>query len=322
MRDLIGNTPLRRCSYLSSKFDTNVFIKEEYCNPGMSSKDRVALYMIEDAINFKKIKPGGTFVEASSGNTGYGIALLSREMGYKSKIFVSKSCSGEKIELLKSAGADVEICENSNGLSDFFSTQFLAQSYASNNYNTYFTNQYYNSSNIRAHYKTTGPEIWSQMFGSITHFIAGIGTGGTISGIGRYLKEKDEKISVLGVEPYGSILSHFLEYGKLPVLNRQLDPIEGIGRTFVPGTLDIKYVDKIYQIGVSESRTAAHKYKDKTGFIAGFSSAAILAMVEYYWKELMFKKSDNVVLLFPDHGSRYFSKLYRNIAGYEKILEN
>jgi cystathionine beta-synthase len=318
-RDFIGNTPIRRCDYLSSIYNTNIFIKEEFHNPGMSSKDRPALFMIEDAIRKGKIKPGGTFVEASSGNTGYGLAMIAKEMGYTAKIFVSKSCSLEKIEMLKSVGAKVEMCDNSNGLHDFYSTQFKAQSYAANNVNSYFTNQYYNSSNIRAHYKTTAPEIWEQMKGKVTHFIAGIGTGGTISGVGRFFKEKNSKVKIWGVEPIGSILSHFLTHRTLPEEYRSIEPIEGIGRTFIPGSLDINCVDKIFQIGLSDSKSAAQEYKNITGFLVGFSSAAIIGTLKKHINDLAFGPTDNVVLLFPDHGSRYLSKLYsKNSIANEK----
>lgn len=312
IRDFIGNTPIRRCDYLSKAYNTNIYIKEEFHNPGMSSKDRPALYMIDEAIQSRKIKSGGTFVEASSGNTGLGVAMIAKEMGYKSKIFVSKTCSAEKIDILISAGAEVEICDNSNGLHDFYSTQFRAQAYAANNANTYFTNQYYNSSNIKAHYRTTGPEIWKQMNGQVTHFIAGIGTGGTISGVGRYLKEKNKSVQIYGVEPVGSVLAYFLKHRILPEQPEPLEPIEGIGRTFIPGSLDINSVDEIFQIGISESQIAACDYKNNTGFLTGFSSAAVLATLERYENNLQLKDTDRIVILFPDHGSRYLTKLYKN----------
>ncbi|MHC8948984.1 PLP-dependent cysteine synthase family protein [Sphingobacterium hungaricum] len=310
IHELIGNTPLRKCGYLSTENKTNIYIKEEFHNPGMSSKDRPALYMIQDAIAKNKIKKGGEFVEASSGNTGLGIAMIANELGFKSTIFVSQTCSDEKIAMLESAGARVEICENSNGLHDFYSTQFKAQSYASNHPNAYFTNQYYNSGNIKAHYLTTGPEIWEQTKGKITHFIVGVGTGGTISGVGRYLKEQNKDIKIWGVEPSGSILSHFLEYGEVPDDNTKMEPIEGIGRTFVPGSFDGKYVDKIFQIGYQESADRAVSYRKDSGLLTGFSSAAVIAALDKYVEDMDFQPNDLVVLLFPDHGSRYISKLY------------
>ncbi|PRD54733.1 cystathionine beta-synthase [Sphingobacterium gobiense] len=308
--EFVGNTPLRHCDALSTRYHTNIFIKEEFHNPGKSAKDRPALFMIQDAIARKKIKPGGLFVEASSGNTGLGIALIAKKLGYRAKIFVSKSCSEEKIDLLIKAGADIEICENSSGLHDFNSTQFRAQSFAASHPNAYFTNQYYNTQNIRAHYKTTAPEIWKQTGGNITHFIAGVGTGGTISGVGRFLKEQHPNIHVWGVEPYGSILAHFLKHRTLPNNIVPFDPIEGIGRNFVPGSFDADYVDHIFQVNYRETKRIATEYYAQTDIMIGFSSAAVVASLERYANMMDFTTTDNVVLLFPDHGNRYISKLY------------
>lgn len=307
---MLGNTPIRRCPCLSSHFNTNIFIKEEFYNYGKSAKGRPAFFMIQEAITHNRIRPGGTFVEASSGNTGLAIAMLAKKMGYKSKIFISKNCSDEKIDLLIAAGAQIEICENSNGLKDFNSTQFRAQSFAANQSNAYFTDQYYNPENIRAHYETTGPEIWAQTGGRLTHFIAGIGTGGTISGVGRYLKQKSTKIKIWGIEPIGSILSHFLLHQKIPSDIEAFEAIEGIGRSFVPGTFDPSAVDLIYQVGREDAIAAGHTYAEETGIFAGFSSAAILAGLQKSLQLNPFLEDDCVVLLFPDHGDRYMSKLY------------
>lgn len=307
---LIGNTPIRRCDFLSALYNTNIFIKEEFHNLGMSSKDRPALYMIEDAIKKGRIKPGGTFVEASSGNTGLGITIIAKQMGYQAKIFVSKSCSQEKIDILTNAGAEIEICDNSNGLHDFHSTQFRAQSFAATHPNTYFTNQYYNTQNIRAHYRTTGPELWEQTDGKITHFLCGVGTGGTISGVGRYLKEQRSDICIWGIEPKGSILKHYLMNRSVPEEIRPFDGIEGIGRNFIPGSFDPQYIDEIFQVEQQETKDMASAYREKTGILSGFSSAAVLASLEKYNKEMKLNLTDTVVLFFPDHGSRYVSKLY------------
>lgn len=306
----IGNTPLRHCDALSTRYHTNIFIKEEFHNPGMSAKDRPALFMIKDAIAKKKIKPGGIFVEASSGNTGLGITLIAKKLGYHAKIFVSQSCSKEKIDLLIKAGANIEICENSNGLHNFNSTQFRAQSFASTHANAYFTNQYYNTQNIRAHYKTTGPEIWKQTVGNITHFIAGVGTGGTISGVGRYLKEQHSRIKVWGIEPNGSILGHFLRHRTLPTSVVPFDAIEGIGRNFIPGSFDAAYIDHIFQVDCQETKRIANEYYFQTGIMVGFSSAAVIASLDKYADRMGFATTDTVVLFFPDHGNRYISKLY------------
>lgn len=276
----------------------------------MSAKDRPALFMIQEAIASGKIRLGGTFVEASSGNTGLGITLIAKQLGYRSKIFVSKSCSEEKIANLRCAGAEIEICENSNGLHDFYSTQFRAQSYAATQDNAYFTNQYYNTQNIRAHYKGTGPELWQQTEGKITHFIAGVGTGGTISGAGRYLKERNTAIKIWGVEPNGSVLQQFLQDRTLPESVRPYDPIEGIGRNFVPGSFDADAVDEIFQVDGESTKKIAREYRNQTGNLTGFSSAAVLCCLEKYADKMNFKEDDVVVLFFPDHGSRYVSKLY------------
>ncbi|TDS10952.1 PLP-dependent cysteine synthase family protein [Sphingobacterium paludis] len=307
---IIGNTPIRKCEFLSSRYHSNIYIKEEFHNPGMSAKDRPAYYMIQDAINRNCISPGGTFVEASSGNTGLGIAMFAKQYGYRSKIFVSKSCSQEKIAILEAAGAEIEICDNSNGLGDFYSTQFKAQSYAATQPNAYFTNQYYNSQNIRAHYKTTGPEIWKQTDGQITHFLCGVGTGGTISGVGRYLKEQRPNVNIWGVEPAGSILQHYLDARSIPEQIAPFESIEGIGRNFVPGSFDPTPVDHIYQVTQEDTKTMARAYRTDTGILCGFSSAAVLACLQRYATGMHLKPTDTLVLLFPDHGSRYISKLY------------
>jgi len=323
VKNLIGNTPLRRNDRLSTRYNTNILIKEEFCNPGKSSKDRVAWFMLEDAINKKKITPNGVFVEASSGNTGISIALFAKKLGYKSKIFVSTSCSEEKIEILKSYGAAIQICDNSNGLHDFNSTQYLAQSFAANNPDTYFTNQYYNSNNIKAHYKTTGPELWEQTDGGITHVLIGVGTGGSISGVGRYLKEKNKNIKIWGVEPKNSVYTLFLDNKPFPQEEIKFDPIEGIGRTFIPGAFDRNVVDKIYQIGEKESRLTATLYKEETGDLLGFSSAAVLAALDFHFHKMNLKPNDQVVLFFPDHGNRYINKLYSlNSPTIHSLKEN
>ncbi|WP_437918113.1 PLP-dependent cysteine synthase family protein [Sphingobacterium sp. LRF_L2] len=310
---IIGNTPFRKCETLSQLYESQFFIKEEFHNPSMSAKDRPAFFMIREAIAKGQIKPGGTFVEASSGNTGLGIATFAKQLGYQSQIFVSKSCSSEKIDALRMAGARVEICENSNGLHDFYSTQFRAQSYAATHPNSYFTNQYYNPQNIRSHYKTTGPELWKQTAGQITHFIAGIGTGGTISGVGRYLKEQNPNITIWGVEPKGSILSEFLTTGAIPEQHATYDKIEGIGRSFIPGAFDRDVVDHIFQVDIEEAEVAARQYRQLTGSLVGYSSAALLASLQRHKEQMGLTKEQHIVLFFPDHGSRYVSKIYSDL---------
>ncbi len=307
---IVGNTSIRRCAYLSSIYNTNIFIKEEFHNAGMSSKDRPALFMIEEAIKNNKIRKNATLVEASSGNTGISIALLANKLGFKSRIFVPAKTSKEKIDILKSAGAVVVLCNNSNGLRDPESTQFCAQSYANSHPTSFFTNQYYNPQNINAHFATTGPEVWEQTGFRVTHFIAGIGTGGTLSGTGKFLKMKNKEVLIWGVEPIGSVLTAFLKTGQLPDNAMSFESIEGLGRNFVPGSFDPNYIDDIFQVGLEETKQAALEYRANAGFLAGYSSAALLATLNRYSKEMMLQPHHTVVLLFPDHGSRYLSKLY------------
>ncbi len=307
---VVGNTPMRKCRFLSYRYHTNVLVKEEFHNPGMSSKDRPALFMLKDAVRRGKIPPNGIFVEASSGNTGFSLAMFAKQMGYRSTIFVSRRTCAEKITLLKSVGADVEICENSNGFDDPHSTQFCAREYARNRSEAYFTDQYNNSENQHAHYSTTGPEIWEQTDGQVTHFIAGIGTGGTISGVGRYLKSKKKNIQIWGVEPKGSVLAAFLNTGTLPEKNNSFECIDGIGRNYIPRSFDPRFVDSIVQVGSTETNTMAHNYRRGAGILPGLSSAAVLAALDCYASRTQLDYQHTVVLLFPDHGSRYLSKLY------------
>lgn len=321
IKDFIGNTPLRKDENLSKRYKTNILIKEEFYNPGKSSKDRAAWFMVEDAIKRNKIIEGGTFVEASSGNTGISIAMIAKKLGYKARIFVSASCSEEKIELLDAYGAEIQRCDNSNGLHVFNSTQYLAQNYSSNHPNAYFTNQYYNSNNIKAHYKTTGPEIWKQTDGKVTHVLVGVGTGGSISGIGRYLKEQNEEIIIYGVEPKNSVYDLYMKNQPMPDDEVSFDSIEGIGRTFIPGAFDKNAVDQILQIEKEATISIAHSYREEFGDLLGFSSAAVLAAFDKYFDAMRLKESDQVVLFFPDHGNRYINKLYRDFKPIEEISE-
>ncbi|NGM61418.1 cysteine synthase family protein [Sphingobacterium sp. SGG-5] len=313
----IGNTPLRKNTYLSEKYQCTIYIKEEFCNLSKSSKDRPAWYMVKEAIAQKKIQPGGTFVEASSGNTGIGIARLAGELGYKAKVFVSKNCSREKLDMLKRYGACIEICENSHGMLDPQSTQYRAQEYAQKHTNAYYTNQYCNQANLQAHFETTGPEIWQQTAGKITHFFAGIGTGGTISGTGKFLKQQTPKIKICGIEPKGSVLSHYFKYGCLPVDDIPMERIEGIGRTFVPEVFDAAHVDMIYQVDLEESKHNALSYYKQQRELIGFSSAAVLAGLETHIQQHTFGKDAIVVLLFADHGERYKQVLYPDLPHTE-----
>jgi len=318
MIDQIGNTPLTKSETLSERYQCQIYIKEEFHNPGMSSKDRAALYMIRDAEIKNFLKPGYTIVEASSGNTGIGIALIARELGYKCHIFMSSKGSQEKVTLLNSMGAEVTICQNSNGPKDPNSSQARAKAYHEQHPRSYFCNQYFNQANIDAHYYMTGPEIWTQSLGKVSHIIAGVGTGGTISGLGRYFKERKPPVDILAVDPEGSILTNYHLNGIIDATPRKY-LIEGIGRHFIPGALDFSVIDQFIQVSDLEAVEAAHSFKKISGYLSGFSSAAVLAALDKLNQQRHFKKNDFVVLFFADHGNRYISKLY-NSSWLEKEL--
>lgn len=306
---LVGNTPLRKDLFLSDLWGCTVFIKEEFNSPlSMSSKDRVAFYMIQDALCKKNLKKGDILVEASSGNTGIGLASLAKMLDLNCRIYVSKSCSEEKINILLRLGATVEKCANSNGFEDPISAQSCALQYAQKNKSAVFLNQYDNDANFRAHYETTGPELWKQSHDEVTHFIAGVGTGGTISGTAKYLKEQNPAIRIYGVEPKGSVLSDYMKDGTTPCLPVDFEKIDGIGRNFIPGNFHSEFVDDIFQVSKEKTFQSILDYKEKTGLLCGISSGAVLRTVA---DNLVgsFKPTDKVVLLFPDHGNRYISKL-------------
>lgn len=242
-------------------------------------------------------------------NTGYSIAYFAKNLGYSSTIFLSRSCSSEKVALLNSVGADIVFCKSSNGLSDSSSTQSMAMAFCQNNKNTYFTNQYDNPLNSYAHFVSSGPEIWEQTKGRVTHVLIGIGSGGSISGIGKFLKIKNKNIKIWGVEPRGSIYSstNIRDRGSL---YKQFDPIEGIGKSFLPNSYDPSVVDKIYQVGEIETRAVAKKFSTLFCRLLGFSSAAVLTALLQNMNDMDFSVDDNVVLLFPDDGDRYIGKIY------------
>jgi cystathionine beta-synthase len=308
MNDHIGDTPMLFSEFLSDQMGCTVLIKAEYANPGASSKDRIALAMIEDAEKSGLLQPGGTIVEASSGNTAIGLAWIARQKGYRCRIFLSKSCSPEKLALLQQLGAETQVCETSGGPEDPRSCQYQAQTYARGRTNTFYCDQYFNPVNKSEHYRSTGPEIWDQTNGTITHFIAGVGTGGTISGIGHYLKEQNDAISVWGVDPLGSVLAEVSRNVPLSSIKKGTFHIEGIGRHFIPGNLAFEFIDHFIQVSDEESARAAFDFRNKASFAPGFSSAAVLAALYKIKNDLTEK--DVVVLFFADDGSRYKSKLY------------
>lgn len=308
MKDLIGGTNLYPVKSLSEAAGCQVYIKADYLNPGMSSKDRPALFMIKEGVRKGFIHSGTTIVEASSGNTAIGLAMICKSYDLKAHFFVSNKCSSEKLEILNLYGADVTICSSSGDMNDSESTLGKAKRFSDSEPKAFFCNQYFNEANANAHFNTTGPEIWEQTGGKVTHFIAGVGTGGTISGVGGFLKSQMASTKVIGADPEGSILyNHFydLDYQNLPEV---VNFIEGIGRRFIPGSLNFDVIDSLVKVSNEEAICEAYAFLDSDSFISGFSSAAVLSAFRKVTPSL--KESDHVVLFFADHGSRYLSKLY------------
>lgn len=308
--ETVGNTPLVKLHFLAKDTPALILAKLEGANPGHSAKDRIAKYIIEDAERTGKIKPGGTIIEATSGNTGYSFAMVAAVKGYSCILCVPDKISKEKIQLMEAIGAKVKVCPSSVKYQDPQSHYSVAATLEKSIKNSFFINQYFNLANADAHYHLTGPEIWQQTQGKVTHFIATMGTGGTISGTAQYLKEKNPAIQVIGVDAYGSVLQRFHQEGRVMDQDIHSYLLEGVGKNFIPKTTNFKVIDKVVKVADEESALLARRMAKKEGILAGYSSGAVLAALVQVKKEL--GKNDVVVLLLPDHGSRYLSKIYNN----------
>src|SRR4029078_2451707 len=272
---LIGNTPLVRLNRLARNTKAQIFAKMENLNPGYSVKDRIGVSMVEAAEQEGALKPGGTVIEATSGNTGIGLALAAAVKGYKCIFVMTDKASVEKSRYLKALGADVVITPVSAkpGTPDHYVS--TAQRIARETPNSFYPDQYSHPANPEAHYRNTGPEIWEQTEGKITHFVAGIGTGGTISGTGRFLKEKNPNVRVIGADPFGSIFKTFKETGKIIETTPYL--VEGIGQEVVPPTVNIEYVDEVVNVTDGESFELSRQLGRTEGIFCGGSSGTNLA---------------------------------------------
>jgi cystathionine beta-synthase len=297
--ETVGDTPVVRLNRIAKGAKATVLAKLESFNPGNSVKDRAALAIITDAERRGLLKPGGTIIEATSGNTGIGLAMVAAVKGYRTKLVVVKAISEEKMALLKAYGAEVIVAENKGSAEMEGSHLNLATKLANETPNSFLANQYYNKANPKVHYEITGPEIWRQTEGKIDVFVASMGTGGTISGISRYLKEKNRNIRVVGVEPEGSIFSG----GK----SKHYE-IEGIGQCFFPGTLDLKNVDEIIRVGDVDAFNTARRLAMEEGIMAGESSGAAVYAAISVAKKLEGKKT--VLVLLPDTGRNYLSTMF------------
>ncbi len=315
---LIGNTPLVKINHLAKKngIKAQMFAKMENLNPGFSVKDRIGISMIEAAEREGVLKKGGTIVEATSGNTGIGLALAAAVKGYKCVFVLTEKASVEKSRYLKALGADVVICPAAAkpGTPDHYVE--TARRIASELPNSFYPDQYNHPANPAAHYRTTGPEIWNDTDGKITHFVASIGTGGTISGTGRYLKEKNPNIQIIGADPYGSIFKSYKESGRVPEATPYL--VEGIGQSLPVGNADMKTIDEIINITDRESFEMARQLSRKEGIFCGGSTGTIFAAALRVAKDL--DENSLVVFIVCDTGEHYLTKFHSDEWMKEKLL--
>ena len=316
--DLIGHTPMIRLNNSVKSFQGEFFAKYEGFNPGHSSKDRIALFIIEDAERKGLINNESTIIETTSGNTGFSLAMVALVKGYNCILAVSDKSSKDKIEMLAAMGAKVYVCPSNVGPDDPKSYVNFAKKIHNETDNSIYINQYFNELNVDAHYSTTGPEIWKQMNGDMTHFIACSGTGGTISGVAKYLKEKNPNIKVIGVDAYGSVLKKFHETGVVD--QNEIFPykVEGLGKNFIPSSTKFELIDSFVKVSDKESAHSALELTKSEGIFLGYTSGSILQALKQLSGDNEFKKDSRVVVIFPDHGSRYLSKIYSD----EWMFEN
>ncbi len=308
--ETIGNTPLIRLNKLTKDLPCTVLAKVEYFNPGNSIKDRMALKMVEVAEQEGRLKPGGTIIECTSGNTGMGLALAAVVKGYKCIFTTTDKQSKEKIDILKALGAEVIVCPTNVEPEDPHSYYSVARRLAKEIPNSFHANQYDNLANRQAHYETTGPEIWRQTDGKVTHLVVATGTGGTVTGTAMFLKEKNPKIQVWAMDPYGSLLTKYFRTGEVDMNEVHPYISEGIGEDFVPGNYNMKYVDVFQQVTDKDAAIMARRIAKEEGLFCGYSAGtAVQGLLQL--KDLL-KKDDLVVVILHDHGSRYVGKVYND----------
>jgi cystathionine beta-synthase len=308
--DTIGNTPLIKINKLFKDIPGTFLAKLETFNPGHSTKDRMALRMLEDAEKSGKIKPGGTIIECTSGNTGMGLAMAASIKGYKCIFTLSDKQSEDKINALKAMGAEVYICPTAVAPTHPDSYYSVAKRLSEEIPNSYWFNQYDNLSNSLAHYLSTGPEIWDQTEGKLTHFIVGVGTGGTISGIGKFLKEKNPNVLTWGVDPYGSVFKKYHETREFDTSEIYPYITEGIGEDILPANVNFDIIDEFIKVSDKDGALGARELAIKEGLLMGYSAGSVIQAVRQKASE--FTEDSIVVLLFHDHGSRYLGKIFND----------
>ena len=308
--ETIGNTPLIRLNKVTKSVPCTVLAKVDYFNPGNSIKDRMALKMVEVAEKEGKLKPGGTIIEGTSGNTGMGLALAGVVKGYKCIFVTTDKQSKEKADILKAVGAEVIVCPTNVLPEDPMSYDSVAKRLAKEIPNSYHMNQYDNLANRLAHYETTGPEIWNQTDGKITHLVCTAGTGGTITGVAMFLKEKNPAIKIWAIDVYGSLLTKYFRTGEVDM--NQVHPYisEGFGEDFVPLNYDMSVIDHFEQVTDKDGAIMARKLAKEEGIFCGYSAGSCLQGLIQLRHNL--KKDDLVVCIFHDHGSRYVAKIYND----------
>jgi cystathionine beta-synthase len=306
--ETIGNTPLVKLNKVTGGISATLLAKIEFFNPAGSVKDRMAIFMIEEAAKRGLIKPGGTIVENTSGNTGAALAMYASVKGYKIIFTIPDKMSEEKINRLKAFGAKVVICPTDVPADSPESYYETAKRIAKETPNSYLVNQYHNEKNVEAHYKLTGPEIWAQTEGKIDYFVAGIGTGGTISGVGKFLKEKDPKIKVIGVDPIGSVYYNYFKDGTL--IEPKVYMVEGIGEDMLCKCVHFDVIDDIIQINDKEAFQMARRLAREEGIFAGGSSGGAVHAALKVAKDA--KKDEIIVVILPDTGHNYLSKIFND----------
>lgn len=310
--ELIGNTPLIQLNHITSGMKGQFYGKVEAFNPGHSAKDRIALYIINKAEAKGILNPGSTIVETTSGNTGFSIAMVSILKGYKCILAVSSKSSPDKIDMLRAMGAEVHVCPAHVPAEDPRSYYEVAKRLHKENEGSIYINQYFNELNVDAHYNSTGPEIWEQTNGQITHLVACSGTGGTISGTARYLKEQNSNIQILGIDAFGSVIQKYHETRELDKDEIYPYRIEGLGKNLIPSATDFDAIDRFMKVTDEDSAYTARELAKTEGLFLGYTSGAAMQGIKQFAEEGVFDENSVVVVIFPDHGSRYMSKVYND----------